>query len=395
MAVDDLWVSAHPNPLTGKKERLKRYGRGKRYRVRIAGSPSVLFERKADADRYDANARADLSRGQYIDPRDGRITVRAWAGIYRETQLHRPSTAEYVERSMRVHILPILGHMHLAQVQPSHIKAWVKNRSEQLSPSTLRVVYTHLWGMFAAAVADKKIAGTPCVGIRLPAVPDPEHFIPSPDQVHAVAEAVPAYYRAAVYVAAGCGLRRGEVFGLEVADVDFLGRELHVRRQLSEAANVRPYLGELKTKTSSRTVELGAIVANALAQHIEHHLPKPVEIEDKTDPLKPVTRSSQLLFATSTGIPVRRSSWSGVWAPAVTRTGLPAGFGLHGLRHYYATLLIHGGASVKTVQLALGHSTPTITLNAYTHVWPDALDRTRNLVDAALGAPAAAVSGVS
>jgi integrase len=46
---------------------------------------------------------------------------------------------------------------------------------------------------------------------------------------------------------------------------------------------------------------------------------------------------------------------------------------------------IHAGASVKTVQLALGHSTPTVTLNTYVHEWPDVLDRTRSLVDAALG----------
>lgn len=62
------------------------------------------------------------------------------------------------------------------------------------------------------------------------------------------------------------------------------------------------------------------------------------------------------------------------------------GFGLHGLRHYFATLLIHNGASVKTVQLALGHSSPMITLNTYAHEWPDALDRTRTLVDTALRA---------
>jgi integrase len=48
-------------------------------------------------------------------------------------------------------------------------------------------------------------------------------------------------------------------------------------------------------------------------------------------------------------------------------------------------VLIHAGASVKTVQLALGHSTPTVTLNTYVHEWPDVLDRTRSLVDDALG----------
>jgi hypothetical protein len=44
------------------------------------------------------------------------------------------------------------------------------------------------------------------------------------------------------------------------------------------------------------------------------------------------------------------------------------------------------------VQLALGHSTPTITLNEYVHEWPDVLDRTRALVDGALGKPETAAT---
>lgn len=48
------------------------------------------------------------------------------------------------------------------------------------------------------------------------------------------------------------------------------------------------------------------------------------------------------------------------------------------------------GASVKTVQLALGHS--TATLNEYVHEWPDALDRTRSLINGALGKPKAAAT---
>ncbi|WP_425567776.1 tyrosine-type recombinase/integrase [Nonomuraea dietziae] len=61
-----------------------------------------------------------------------------------------------------------------------------------------------------------------------------------------------------------------------------------------------------------------------------------------------------------TGRPGRTSG------PRRARTaGIPPRIGLHCLRHYFATLLIHKGASVKTVQLALGHSTPMVTLNTY------------------------------
>lgn len=65
--------------------------------------------------------------------------------------------------------------------------------------------------------------------------------------------------------------------------------------------------------------------------------------------------------------------------------GIPKGNGVHTLRHYFATRLIHNGASVKRVQLALGHSSPTITLNTYVGEWPDTDSETRSIIDAALG----------
>jgi integrase len=51
-------------------------------------------------------------------------------------------------------------------------------------------------------------------------------------QVRSVSDHLPAWYRAMVYLAAGCGHRQGELFGVALADVDFLGRLVHVRRQV-------------------------------------------------------------------------------------------------------------------------------------------------------------------
>ena len=80
--------------------------------------PGRLFERKPDAERYDANVRADLSRGQYIDDRDGQIAVSALAERRRTDQLHIDSTAIRVEHAIRLHIMPRLGqtqvHRHPA-----------------------------------------------------------------------------------------------------------------------------------------------------------------------------------------------------------------------------------------------------------------------------------------
>ena len=65
--------------------------------------------------------------------------------------------------------------------------------------------------------------------------------------------------------------------------------------------------------------------------------------------------------------------------------GFPKGAGLHSLRHYFATRLIHQGASVKRLQLALGHATPTVTLNTDVGEWPDTDRDTSAIMDAALG----------
>ncbi len=60
----------------------------------------------------------------------------------------------------------------------------------------------------------------------------------------------------------------------------------------------------------------------------------------------------------------------------------------HDVRHYDAALLIRHGESVKVVQARLGHATAAETLDTYSHLWPDSEDRTREAIDAVLGAPA-------
>ena len=51
--------------------------------------------------------------------------------------------------------------------------------------------------------------------------------------------------------------------------------------------------------------------------------------------------------------------------------GLPEGFRLHDLRHYFASLLIHSGLDVKVVQTRMRHESAKTTLDVYGHLWPD------------------------
>ncbi|MDL4777397.1 site-specific integrase [Actinomadura xylanilytica] len=188
-------------------------------------------------------------------------------------------------------------------------------------------------------------------------------------------------------------VKRSRAMGLELDAIDFQRREVDISQQLKAVSGRKPYLALPKTKTSMRTVELPEVTAVALARHIEQYPPVEVEIVDETDPRRPRTRMAKLVFLwggdagarTKNLTPIYRSSWSRPWKPAARAAGVPEGVGLHCLRHYFATLLIHQGASVKTVQLALGHANPMITLNEYVGEWPEAYERTRSIVDSALG----------
>ncbi|MEV6822290.1 site-specific integrase [Nocardiopsis dassonvillei] len=344
------------------------------------------------AEAFDAKLKANASKGLSVDTNSSNMLLRDYGALWRSGAINRASTTERMESIFRLHIDPILGHFKMSQVRASHVRAWIKDRSTVLAPSTLRVAYSYVTALFSWAVVDRAIEVSPCKEQRLPEVGKHDHYIPTPDQVHGLAGRLPARYSGIAYLGAGCGLRGGEIFGLELDAIDFERREIDVRQQLIAVTGRKPFLGPPKTKTSARTVELPEVASEALRLHLERFAPVEVEIEDETDPHKPRRRKVKLVFlwGGATGgfgdlTPIHRANWSHAWSPAARAVGIPKGVGLHCLRHYFATLLIHEGASVKTVQMALGHSTPTVTLNTYVGEWPEAQDRTRALVDNALG----------
>jgi integrase len=222
-------------------------------------------------------------------------------------------------------------------------------------------------------VGDRLIASSPCIGITLPKRADAEVVPLSVDQVEALAVAVPDRYRGLIVFAAGMGLRQGECFGLTVDRIDFLRRHVRVDRQLVSASAGIPEFGPPKSKAGFRTVPMPDVVGSALAAHIARH----------------GRGVGGLVFTNSLGNPLRRNTFGDMWRRAAQSAGLPDSATFHDLRHFYTSLLIARGCSVKTVQRRLGHQSATETLDTYGHLWPDSDDETREAVDhvlASLGA---------
>jgi integrase len=395
VSVSDQWHKSRPKPGDPScrehgKVPTAAHGEGDRWLVRWRDESGVQrkrgFSRKPAAESFDAEIRTRLDRGTSLDLVAGRQSVSAYAKRYLADLPLRDSTAERLERVFRLHVAEVpLGRLVMSQVRPSHMRAWVKDRAEVLAPSTLAVDWANIAAMFNAAVLDRVIGVSPCAGVKPPAAEPANHYIPTAGQVRAVAEALPERYRAIAWVAAGCGWRRNEILGAELDALDFLRRTAEVRQQLGTKTGEKPFLGPPKTRTSPRVSELPEVTSLALARHLELFPVTAMKISDRTDPRKPVQRPAELVFTTATGAAVHSAWWAKIWRKAADQAGIPKGIGVHCMRHYYASLLIHEGKSVKAVQLAMGHATPMITLNTYAGMWPEEDGSTRSIVDAALG----------
>jgi integrase len=298
--------------------------------------------------------------------------------------IHREATGALIERALRLYINPAIGDMALAAVRPKHVQRMLNEWVETLSPSTAELYYGYVASIYKTAVREPVIGRSPCVGIRMPTKETKKIKPLDAEAVRGLALALPGRYRAIVLTAAGTGLRPSEVLGLETDCIDFERKTLQVRQQLvtSTQDGHVAYLAPPKTRQSVRTIPLSQGVMDTLTAHLADFPTVEVQIEDRTDPREPKIRKARLLFTTRRLSAIKRQTWGEIWRPAAQAIGLPPGTGLHICRHTYASALIRFGESVKTVQMLLGHKTPTITLNVYSHLWPDSDDRARQAVEA-------------
>lgn len=93
-----------------------------------------------------------------------------------------------------------------------------------------------------------------------------------------------------------------------------------------------------------------------------------------------ITAHDEQPFVTPLGRLWHRNNAAEEWRRIRETAELSDEVTLHTLRHTFASNLIAQGCDVVTVQRALGHSTPSITLNVYSHLWPSAEDNTRSAI---------------
>lgn len=172
------------------------------------------------------------------------------------------------------------------------------------------------------------------------------------------------------------GLRRGEVCGLQWADIDLVHKVVTIRRNVTYTSVSGIRIGEPKTENSFRALPLPEKLSDVLARWKEEQqqIYAPIGINKECFVFSADADPHQPQFPTNLTKHVKRF---------MAAHGLPDA-SPHDLRHTAATLMLESGASVKQVQGYLGHQDPATTLKFYTAVDAQSLRNASNLLSASL-----------
>jgi len=198
------------------------------------------------------------------------------------------------------------------------------------------------------AVRDGAVLSNPC---QIPGAASDrakERTIATPAQVVSLVEAITPRYRAAVLLAAWCGLRRGEICGLHVEDVDLRAQTVTVRKNRVELLESSvAFDGDTKTDAGRRTVNIPPHVIPVLVEHMQEWAGK------------------ERVFIGRDGRPMRGDAIRQAFDRARKKVGMEK-FTFHDLRHTGQTLAAATGATLADLMLRLGHSSPAAA-NRYLH----------------------------
>lgn len=342
------------------------------------------FRRKAEAVAFRNTVEADKLRGTYLDVDAGRVSFRAYASEWLASRTFSPLTYVATELRLRLHVFPVIGNLELRQIKPSTIQKLL--RSMELAETYRGVIFSNVSAILSAAVDDDLIAKNPCKAssVTRPAT-SRRKVMPWPTEwVSSMHDAVPAKYSIAVTIASGLGLRQGEVFGLGVEDIDFLRGVVEVRRQVKVFGGNRLVFG-LPKGDKTRNVPLPDSVGKELSSHLATYPRVDVTLPWGTPDAERRTAAGLILTTRERSALNRNYFNTRIWKPGQAQVGIEQSRdnGMHALRHWYASVLLDAGESIRAVSEYLGHSDPGFTMRTYTHLMPASAERTRAAVDAA------------
>ena len=168
------------------------------------------------------------------------------------------------------------------------------------------------------------------------------------------------------------GLRKGELLALRWKDIDFEKRTLSVKQTLATCDKWEIKFQVPKTEKSLRTISIDS----ETLQVIKRWQLKQKEYFLKMG-IKPTKNGEQLLFVSEENKPLYLDYVNHNLKIIIKENNLKR-ITPHGFRHTHCSLLFESGASLKEVQVRLGHTDIKTTMDIYTHVTKRQTEETAN-----------------
>ncbi len=213
--------------------------------------------------------------------------------------------------------------------EQSYAHSTVKHCVNLISQACRKAITAHL------------IKINPCDGVELQHRPRPEIECLTPAEISMLrnTEHRSIYYNVFLFLMY-TGMRTGEMIALDWRDLDYAKQVIHICRNF--------YRGEVTTPKTGHGIR---------------DLPLTTQILSTL----PRRQLAGNVFLNTMGRMIDYRILLTSWHRQQESTGFPNLYGLHALRHTFATTLIRNGADAKTVAMLLGHADVSITLNYYCH----------------------------
>ena len=299
--------------------------------------------------------------------------MRTW--LYENKQnLLKPKSFDRLEQTVLYQVIPQVGHIQLAAFQSSDVQTMLNTlKRNGLSYSTVKKAYDAVNECFRTGVIQKTVLFNPALGVAVPAKKTfgkTEIRYYNDEEVYKLCETATATYSNGkriyrlgdgIIVDLNTGLRMAELLALKWTEVDFERRRVVVnatrvivkdRDDNAEHKYTVIEQDSAKSATSIREVDMNDACYDALMR------------------LKEITGEYDYVLSTKDGKPLSPRYLDRMLRKIAVASEFQEDkiYGLHALRHTFASRLFAAGEDVKTVSELLGHSDITITYNTYIHL---------------------------
>ncbi len=329
-------------------------GKRRQTRYRVTGT-------RADAQRL---LRELQLRKAHRSTPSSSITLNAVRELWDENTLaqgrRRPSTAAVEGSAYRRHVATLLGDLPLHRIDAATITRAYDSLLRSVSPALVRRIHQQLSSILTWAYRRGYLDQVPTQRLDLPRVERSEPTAPTTDEVRELLSSIgDPVLRLACRLAATLGLRRGELAGIRLGDINFDNGTVRVERSVVVLTGEGPRAAP--TKTGDRGVGTFSVDDGLLEMlRARRHQLIPVAVElgvpagvlyllSTTDPTRPIRpdRLTRLLTLHTQG----QERFKGIT--------------LHSLRRYVASTLVESGVDIATAGLVLRHADHATTARHY------------------------------